>query len=402
MSRGGVVSLAAATLAITPAMTRTVTLALAVTLAASLGGCAKKPQAVQAPAAAESSPVPAAPEEKVLNVYNWSDYIAEDTIANFEKEYGIKVRYDVYDSNETLEAKLLAGSSGYDVVVPSAPFLEKQIKAGVYRPLDKDKLDNLGNLDPDIMQRLALHDPDNEHAVNYMWGTTGIGYNSARIKQIMPDAPLDSWRMIFDPEVVRHFKSCGVSVLDSASEVSDMVLAYLGKDPNSQKPEDLKLVEDTLMKVRPYIKYIHSSQYIADLSSGEICIALGYNGDVLQARDRAVENQTGVQVGYSVPKEGTIIWFDSMAIPVDAPHPGNAHLFIDYMMRPQVIAAVSSAVHFANGNAAATQYVKDSVRTDPAVYPPPEVKAKLFPNLADSEEFARLVTRTWTRFTTGQ
>ena len=384
-----------------------------------LSGCGKKeeaaPQAsVSAPAtarpaiaapeaaAAPATPVPAPTEEKVLNVYNWSDYIAEETIASFEKQTGIRVRYDVYDSNETLEGKLLAGNSGYDIVVPSAPFLEKQIKAGVYQPLDKAKLPNLKNMNPDIMQRLALHDPGNAHAVNYMWGTTGIGYNIDKVKQAMPNAPLDSWHLVFDPAIVKNFKSCGVSVLDSASEMTAMVLAYLGKDSNSQNPDDLKLVEDTLLKIRPYIKYIHSSQYIADLASGETCIAVGYSGDILQARDRAKEAQTGARIAYSVPKEGTIIWFDSMAIPKDAPHPGNAHLFLDYMMRPEVIAAVSDATNYANGNAAATALVKASVRNDPGIYPPAEVKAKLFPNLANTEEFARLVNRTWTRFSTGK
>ena len=360
-----------------------------------LGACAKKEEA--APAAA--APVA---EEKVVNVYNWSDYIGENTIANFEKETGIKVRYDNYDSNETLEAKLLTGSSGYDVVVPSAPFLEKQIKAGVYRKLDKAQLTNMGNMDPDIAQRLQLHDPNNDHAVNYMWGTTGVGYNAAKIKKLMPNAPVDSWRMVFDPAVVKNFKSCGVTVLDSPSEMNDMVLAYLGKDPNSQNPDDLKLVEETLLKIRPYIKYIHSSQYIADLASGEICIAVGYNGDILQARSRAEENKTGVDVQYSIPKEGTIIWFDSMAIPADAPHPNNAHTFINYMMRPEVIAEVSGATNYANGNLAATPMVVEGVRTDPGVYPSAEVKAKLFPNLSDTDEFTRLQTRVWTKFSTGQ
>ncbi len=367
-----------------------------------VAGCSKKDDSTAQSSAPAQMPAAAPGEEKVLNVYNWSDYIAENTIADFEKETGIKVRYDVYDSNETLEGKLLAGNSGYDIVVPSANFLEKQIKAGIYRTIDKSKIPNLKNMNPDIMQRLALHDPDNAHAVNYMWGTTGIGYNVDKIAKAMPNAPIDSWHMVFDPAVVKNFKSCGVAVLDSPSEMTDMVLAYLGKDPNSQSPDDLKLVEATLLSIRPYIKYIHSSQYIADLASGEICIAVGYSGDILQARDRARENNTGARITYSVPKEGTIIWFDSLAIPKDAPHPDNAHLFIDYLMRPDVIANVSNTTNYANGNAAATSLVKDSVRNDPGVYPPPEIKAKLFPNLADTEEFSRLENRTWTRFSTGK
>jgi putrescine transport system substrate-binding protein len=367
-----------------------------------VAGCSKQEDSTAQSSASARSPAAAQSEEQVLNVYNWSDYIAENTIADFEKETGIKVRYDVYDSNETLEGKLLAGDSGYDIVVPSANFLEKQIKAGIYRTIDKSKIPNLKNMNPDIMQRLALHDPENAHAVNYMWGTTGIGYNVDKIAKAMPNAPIDSWHMVFDPAVVKNLKSCGVAVLDSPSEMTDMVLAYLGKDPNSQSPDDLKLVEATLLSIRPYIKYIHSSQYIADLASGEICIAVGYSGDILQARDRAKENNTGAKIAYSVPKEGTIIWFDSLAIPKDAPHPDNAHLFIDYLMRPDVIANVSNTTNYANGNAAATPLVKDSVRNDPGVYPPPEIKAKLFPNLADTEEFSRLENRTWTRFATGK
>jgi putrescine transport system substrate-binding protein len=368
---------------------------LAASVVTLLAACGKKEEAVVTPAAPPA-------EAKELNIYIWSDYLPDEAVAAFSKETGIKVRVDNYDSNETLEAKLLTGSSGYDLVVPTSNFLEKQIKANVYRKLDKSKLTNLGNMDADIVQRLSLHDPGNEHAVNYMWGTTGIGYNVEKVKKAMPNAPVDSWNMVFDPAIAKNFKSCGIAVLDSPSEMTDMVLAYLGKDPNSQSPEDLKLVEETLMKIRPFVKYIHSSQYIADLASGEICIAVGYNGDILQARERAKENNTGVEVKYTIPKEGTIIWFDSMAIPADAPHPTNAHLFIDYMMRPDVIAKVSDAVQYANGNQAATALVSEEVRNDAGVYPPAEVKAKLFPNLADTDEFTRLQTRTWTRFSTGQ
>jgi len=374
-------------------------LILAASMTLVLAACGKKDEA---PPPADAAPAVPAAEAKELNIYIWSDYLPQEAVDAFAQETGIKVRVDNYDSNETLEAKLLTGSSGYDIVVPTSNFLEKQIKANVYRKLDKSQLTNLKNMDSDINQRLSLHDPSNEHAVNYMWGTTGIGYNVAKVKKAMPNAPTDSWKMVFDPAIVKNFKSCGVAVLDSPSEMTDMVLAYLGKDPNSQSPDDLKAVEETLMKIRPFIKYIHSSQYIADLASGEICIAVGYNGDILQARERAEENKTGVEVKYSVPKEGTIIWFDSMAIPADAPHPNNAHLFIDYMMRPEVIAKVSDSVQYANGNQAATALVNKDVTADAGIYPPPEVKAKLFPNLADTDEFTRLQTRTWTRFSTGQ
>jgi putrescine transport system substrate-binding protein len=370
-----------------------------VAVLAVLAGCGKKEEAT-APTAQQAAPAAAA-EEKVLNVYNWSDYIADDTLANFTKETGIKVNYDVFDSNEVLETKLMAGGSGYDVVVPTAPFLERQIKTGAFMKLDKAKLPNLKNMDPEIMKAVAQHDPGNEHAVNYMWGTTGIGYNKAKVEKAL-GGPIDSWSAVFDPKNAAKLKSCGFSFLDSASEMTSMMLAYLGKDPNSQSEADLKLVEEQFMKIRPYIRYIHSSQYIEDLANGEICAAVGYSGDVLQARDRAAEAKNNIEVAYTVPKEGTIIWFDMLAIPKDAPHPDNAHKFINYLMQPEVIAKVSDAVNYANGNAAALPFVSDDVKNDPGIYPPPEVKAKLFPDLADTEEFTRLSTRMWTRFRTGQ
>ena len=366
----------------------------------SLAGCGKKTE--EAPAAdAKQAPV-AAGEEQVVNVYNWSDYIDPAMLEKFTAETGIKVNYDVFDSNEVLETKLLAGNTGYDVVVPSASFMERQIKAGVFRKLDRSKLPNWSNLDPEILQRVALHDPGNEHSVNHMWGTDGIGYNEGKIKAAMPNAPLDSWDMIFDPKVVSKFKDCGVSVLDAPSELSAVMLAYIGKDPNSQDPADLKLVEDKLMAVRPYIRMIHSSQYIDALANGEICLSLGWSGDVLQARDRAEEAGQGNVIKYSVPKEGTIIWFDMYAVPNDAPHPDNAHAFINFMMKPEVAAANSNFVNYATGNAASVALVNEDVRNDPGVYPPPEVKAKLFPDLSETDEYTRLLNRTWTRFTTGK
>jgi putrescine transport system substrate-binding protein len=351
---------------------------------------------------AAQSPAAAGAEEKVLNVYNWSDYIAEDTIANFTAKTGIKVNYDVFDSNEVLETKLLAGNTGYDVVVPSAQFMERQIKAGVFQKIDKSKLPNLANMDPEITQRVALHDPGNEYSINYFWGTDGIGYNEAKIKAIMPDAPVDSWRLIFDPAVAAKFKDCGISILDAPSDVRSIVLAILGKDPNSQDAADLALVEERLLAIRPFVRKINSSQYIEDLANGDICIAVGYSGDVLQARDRAVEAGQGTVIKYSIPKEGTVIWFDMLTIPSDAKHVGNAHLFIDYLMDPQVAANNSNTVKYANGNAASFQFVSDVVKNDPSVYPTAEVKAKLFPELATNEEYTRLLTRAWTRFSTGQ
>jgi putrescine transport system substrate-binding protein len=354
------------------------------------------PPAASAPAAAANT------EEKVLNVYNWSDYIAEDTVANFEKETGIKVNYDMYDSNEVLETKLLAGNSGYDVVVPSASFLERQIKAGVFMKLDKAQLPNLKNMDPEIMQRVALHDPGNEHAVDYMWGTSGIGYNADKVQKALPNAPVDSWALVFDPKNAAALKSCGITLLDDPGEITAVVLNYLGKEPNSQSAEDLAAAEKTLMAIRPFVRYIHSSQYIGDLANGEVCVSVGYSGDILQSRTRAEEAKKGTVIKYSVPKEGTIIWFDMLAIPADAPHPNNAHMFINYIMQPQVTAAISNSMSYANGNAASLEFLDDAVKNDPGVYPSASVKAKLFPDLAKSADYTRLLNRTWTRFKTGK
>jgi putrescine transport system substrate-binding protein len=370
--------------------------------ATSLAACGKKAEQ-DAAATQEAAQAPvAAGEEQVVNVYNWSDYIDPAMLEKFTAETGIKVNYDVFDSNEVLETKLLAGNTGYDVVVPTASFLERQIKAGVFRKLDRSKLPNWSNLDPEILQRVALHDPGNEHAVVHMWGTDGIGYNESKIKAIMRDAPVDSMNIVFDPKIISKFKDCGVSVLDAPSDVVSVALAFLGKDPNSQDPADLKLVEERLMAIRPYIRMIHSSQYIDALANGEICLAFGWSGDVLQARDRAEEAGQGNVIKYAVPKEGTIIWFDMYAIPADAPHPDTAHAFINFMMTPEVAAANSNFVNFATGNAASLPLVDEAVRNDPGIYPPPEVMAKLFPDLSETDEYTRLLNRTWTRFTTGK
>ncbi len=343
-----------------------------------------------------------ADDEKVLNIYNWSDYIAEDTIANFEAETGIKVNYDVFDSNEVLEAKLLAGSTGYDLVVPSASFLERQIKAGVFQPLDKSVLTNYGNLDPEIMARVSMHDDNNLYSVPYMWGTTGFGYNADMVAKVLPDAPVDSFRMLFDPEVVSKLASCGVTLLDAPSEVFAAVLSYIGKDPNSEDPADLEAASAVLDKIRPYVRYIHSSQQINDLANGEICVAMGWSGDMMIAADRAAEAENGVEISYTIPEEGTIIWFDMLAIPNDAPHPENALAFIDYLLEPEVIAAVTNYVFYANPNAASLEFVDEEVKDDPGIYPPAEIMVKLFPDLVKTPRYDRLVTRAWTRFKTGQ
>lgn len=371
--------------------------------AALLVSCGGKPAGEAAPAAdATGAAALDTDAEKVVNVYNWSDYVDPTVIPDFEKETGIKVNYDVFDSNEVLETKLLSGNTGYDVVVPSASFLERQIKAGVFMPLDKSKIPNLANADPVITERVALHDPGNEHSVNYMWGTSGVGYNVDKVKAAMPDAPVDSWRMFYDPAVVSKFKDCGVTLLDAPSEVVGTVLIYLGRDANSEKPEDLKAAEDVLMKIRPYVRYVNSSKYIEDLANGEICLALGWSGDVLQSRDRAEEAGKGITISYHIPKEGAIAFFDNFAIPKDAKHVKNAYLFIDYMMRPDVAAKNTNYVNFASNNAAALPMIDDEVKNDESIYPTPEVMAKIVPDLAESPEFTRQLTRSWTRFKTGR
>jgi putrescine transport system substrate-binding protein len=355
---------------------------------------------VSASAAAES---PGAPDSgKVLNLYIWSDYLAPNALPDFEKQTGIKVHVSYFDTNETLETRLLAGHSGFDLVVPTASYFERQIKAGVYLTLDKSKLPNLKNMDAQLMSRVALHDPDNAHGVIYTWGTNGIGYNEKMIKALLPDAPVDSWRMVFDPAVASKIAKCGISVLDSPAEMVRVVLSYLGRDPNSQKPEDLAASEAALNKIRPYIRNINSSEYIEALANGDICLAVGYNGDVLQARDRARDANKGIEIQYVVPKEGSILWFDMLAVPKDAPDPESAYAFLDYMMTPQVAADVSDFRRYATANAAAERLVQAAVRDDPGIYPPKELRQKLAVQLADSPDQTRAITRVWQKFKTGQ
>ncbi|MGD0504451.1 MAG: polyamine ABC transporter substrate-binding protein [Steroidobacteraceae bacterium] len=339
---------------------------------------------------------------KVVNLYIWSDYLATNTLSDFEKQTGIKVNVSYFDANETLETKLLAGSSGFDVVVPTASYFERQIKAGVYLTLDKSKLPNLKNMDPELMARVAQHDPGNAHGVIYMWGTNGIGYNEKMVRQLLPDAPLDSWRLVFDPAVASKIAKCGISVLDSPAEMLRVVLSYLGRDPNSQKPEDAAAAEETLLKIRPYIRNINSSEYIEALANGDLCVAVGYNGDILQARDRARDANKGVDVKYIVPKEGSILWFDMLAIPKDAPHPDAAYAYLNYIMEPKVTADITNFKRFANANTASAPFVLDSVKNDPGIYPPPELRQKLAVQLADSPDQTRAVTRLWQKFKTGQ
>jgi putrescine transport system substrate-binding protein len=364
-----------------------------------LSACGDHKSSGSAPASGDQA---AAGGGKVLNLYIWSDYLAADTLANFEKQTGIKVHVAYFDTNETLETKLLAGSSGYDVVVPTASYFERQIKAGVYLTLDKSKLPNLRNMDPQLMAKVALHDPDNAHGIIYTWGTNGIGYNEKMVRQLLPDAPLDSWRMVFDPAVASKVAKCGISVLDSPAEMMRAVYSYLGKDPNSQNPDDLAQADGVLAKIRPYIRNINSSEYIEALANGDLCLSVGYNGDVMQARDRAREANKGIDINYAVPKEGSILWFDMLAIPKDAPDPDSAYAYLNYIMTPQVIADISNFKRYANGNLASQPLVQASVRDDPRIYPPVEQRQKLAVQLADSADQTRAITRVWQKFKTGQ
>jgi putrescine transport system substrate-binding protein len=346
----------------------------------------------------------AAAEDHRLNIYNWSDYIAEETVPRFEKETGITVNYDVYDSNEVLEAKLLAGQSGYDLVVPSAsPYLARQVAAGVYLKLDKAKLANYGNLDPQILAAAAVADPGNQYGVPYLWGTTGIGYNPAKVKAALGDAaPVDSDHLLFDPANAQKLASCGISLLDSAQEIFPAALAYLGRDPLSRDPEDLARAAAVVAAIRPSVRKFHSSQYINDLANGDLCVAFGYSGDVLQARNRAREAKNGVDIAYTIPKEGAMIWIDMMAIPKDAPHSEAALRFIDYVLRPETIAAISNTVAYANPNTRATPLVDAALRDDPGIYPPPEVRARLFFDKPVTPQYERQRTRAWTKVKTGE
>lgn len=334
-----------------------------------------------------------------VHIYNWSDYFAEDTLSEFEARTGIRAVLDLYDSNEILEAKLLAGNSGYDVIFPTArPFAARHIQAGLYQRLDKSKLPGLEQLDPSIMASLAVIDPDNSHLVPYMWGTSGLGLNVKKVRATLGDeAPLDSWALIFDPGNAEKLATCGISLLDDPTEVFSAALAYLGKDPNSLEPSDLDAATALLKSIHPYIRYFHSSQYISDLANGDLCVAHGYSGDVLQASERAEEADKGVEVSYRIPREGAAIWTDVMAIPADAPNPEAAHAFIAYLLDPNVIAAISNDVYYANPNTAATALVDAELREDPGLYPPAEVKARLFvPSVRDDREI-RALNRLWTR-----
>ena len=343
-----------------------------------------------------------ADEEKVLNLYNWSDYRAEDTLNNFTKETGIKVVEANYDSNEMLEAKLVAGNSGYDVVVPSGNFLQHQIPLGIYLPLDKSKIPNLANVDPVIMKATQALDPDNKYAVNYMRFSVGLGYNVDAVTKRDPNAPLDSFQLFFNPDEAKKFADCGIEMLDSPQEILGMALISLGIDPNSEKPEDLDKAEKLLDGIKPYVRKFDSSGYIDDLANGDACLVMGYSGDIYIAKSRAADAKNGVNVKYQIPKEGAIAEYDMLAVPKDAPHPDAAFAFINYILEPQTEAGITNTVFYANPVPAATPLVDKAISGDPNIYPSAEVQAKMQPLLTHSQDFTRLLTRAWTRIKTGE
>ena len=337
-----------------------------------------------------------------VHIYNWSDYIGPDTLVNFEKASGIKPVYDVFDSNETLEGKLLAGRTGYDVVVPSNHFLGKQIKAGAFQKLDKSLLTHYANLDPVLLKRLEKNDPGNQYAVPYLWGTNGIGYNVDKVKQVLGVDKIDSWAVLFEPENMKKLATCGVSFMDSADEMLPAVLNYMGLDPNSTNPADYKKAEEKLLKVRPYVTYVHSSKYISDLANGNICVAVGYSGDIQQAKSRAAEAGGKVKVAYDIPKEGAGSFFDMVAIPKDAENVDAAYAFMNYLLKPEVMASITNSVRFPNGNEKATALVDKDITSDPGIYPAADVQAKLYAIADLPAATQREMTRSWTKIKSGK
>nr|WP_323370494.1 polyamine ABC transporter substrate-binding protein [Pseudomonas helleri] len=340
---------------------------------------------------------------ETVKVYNWSDYIAPDTMKNFQRDTGIGFTYDLFDSNETLDGKLMTGNSGYDVVFPSNHFMARQIEGGALKKLDKSQLPNWKNLNPVLLKALEVNDPGNEHGFPYLWGSTGIGYNVAKVKAVLGDnAPVDSWDLIFKPENMTKLSKCGVAILDNGPEILPAALNYLGLPPHSKNPDDYKKAEDLLMKVRPYISYFHSSKYTSDLANGNICVAVGFSGDILQAETRAKEAKNGIEIGYSIPKEGAAIWFDMVAMPADAPDEKAAYSFMNYLLRPDVMAGISNYVHYANGNQQADALVSPEIKADTKVYPTPEMMGKLFALEAMPLKIDRVRTRVWTKIKAGE
>ena len=337
-----------------------------------------------------------------VRVYNWSDYIDEALLTKFEEETGIDLSYDVFDSNELLETKMLAGSSGYDVVVPSGTFLQRQIQAGAFQKLDKSKLTNIANLWDVIAERTEKYDPDNEYSVNYMWGTTGLGVNIDKVKEVLgEDAPVNSLALIFDPANAEKLASCGIHMLDAPTEVIPAALNYIGEDPDAQDAETIAKAEPVLTAIAPFIQKFHSSEYLNALANGDICVAFGWSGDVLIARDRASEADNGINIEYHIPKEGALMWFDQLAIPVDAPNPDAAHKFINFMMDAGNMAAASNYVYYANGNKASQELLNEDVIGDTAIYPDEETLNNLYTTTPWDPKVNRTVTRLWTKVKSG-
>jgi putrescine transport system substrate-binding protein len=366
-------------------------------VAASMAGCGRS-----APGSPGSGASPGPDDAKVVDLYNWADYIAPSTAEEFEKRTGIKLRVSTFETNETLESRLMTGDSGYDVVVPTAPFLERQIRSGAYRTLDKKALPNLANLDPQLMARVALNDPGNAHSVIYMWGTYGIGYNVKEIAEVLGGAPPDGWALFFDPVYASRLQKCGIGTIDAPAGIIRLVLKYLGRDPNAPKPIDLENAESVLLKIRPFIRTINTQNIIESIANGDLCMALGYNGDFVQARNRARDAKNGIQIAFMLPREGSLLWFDMLAIPKNAPHAANALVLVNFLMDPHVIAGISNYIGFANANSAATPFLDPSIASDPIIFPPPDQRQRLFVETEDSPAQARALTRIWEKFKTGQ
>jgi putrescine transport system substrate-binding protein len=346
---------------------------------------------------------PARAAERTVNFYNWSNYMAPGVLEDFTNETGIKVVYDTFDANETLETRLLAGKSGYDVVVPTAYFLQRQIKANIFQKLDKSKLPNLVNAWPVVTKQLAIYDPGNQYAANYMWGTTGIGYNVKMARKILgPDAKIDSWDIVFKPETLAKFKDCGIHMLDSADDIFPAALGYLGLDPNSTKPADLEKAADLVARITPYVRKFHSSEYLSALATGEICFVVGWSGDIMQARSRAAEAKSEIEIGYAIPKEGAQMFFDNLAIPADARNVAEAYELINYLYRPDVAAKNSDFLSYANGNLASQKLVDPKILDDKNIYPDEATQQKLFVITARDPATQRIINRLWTRVKTGR
>jgi putrescine transport system substrate-binding protein len=348
--------------------------------------------------------VPAArAQQRTVNFYNWSNYIAPGVLEDFTRETGIKVVYDTFDANETLETRLLAGKSGYDVVVPTAYFLQRQITVNVFQKLDKSKLPNLVNAWPEVTKRLAVYDPGNIYGANYMWGTTGIGYNVQMVQKILgAGTPIDSWDIVFKPENLAKFKDCGIHMLDSADDILPAALGYLGLDANSTKPADLQKAADLVTTIRPYVRKFHSSEYLSALATGEICLVVGWSGDIMQARSRAAEAKSGVEIGYAIPKEGAQMFFDNLAIPADAKNVAEAYELINYLYRPDVAAKNSDFLSYANGNLASQKLIDPKIFNDRTIYPDEATMAKLFVITARDPATQRVINRLWTKVKTGR